>query len=455
MLNHEDADGGAWIQFQAKAPGEFIEFTLPDVLPGRYTLEIRYKAHAQRGTYRIEVGNADGSERQLLKKSLDMRGDGFTTASVGLWAIAKMGFRTVRLTVTKAHEGVAKLSIDSFRLVPSFRKLLDVPRSLRVDSITANHCILHWSKVKSAHGYLIFRRGGKTDAWLVVGTPAANAQSFTAVGLCDETEYQFSIAAFSPESRSAWSDPVTVDTPAGDHQRRGSVLARSPGRVGGATMMTRSDGSILLYAGYQERVRDQGRFEIHGMTSSDNGEHWSKLHPILVAEDRTFMAAALLRLRSGVALFCYTERDLALKHGMRYCKRSTDGGMTWSEPIPITTNLPLRSHGIEFDVPSGPHDRVIQTSSGRVIFPVHFPRVHPKKTIASAIYYSDDEGKTWTFATGPIFMLGKTGARIKKRDLQGFWEPAIVETAPGELLMYMRHKQWMDNEPHLHRHRSD
>lgn len=40
------------------------------------------------------------------------------------------------------------------------------------------------------------------------------------------------------------------------------------------------------------------------------------------------MMPALLRLSSGVALFCYTERDLALTKGMRYCKRSTDGGMT-------------------------------------------------------------------------------------------------------------------------------
>ena len=70
VLDDADADSGAWLQFQAKAPGEFIEFTLPDVLPGRYTLEIRYKAHAQRGSCRIEVGNADGSERQLLKKAL-------------------------------------------------------------------------------------------------------------------------------------------------------------------------------------------------------------------------------------------------------------------------------------------------------------------------------------------------------------------------------------------------
>ncbi len=71
-----DADGGAWLLLKAEAPGEFIEFTLPDVLPGRYTLEIRFKAHVQRGSCRIEVGNADGSDHQVLAETLDMRGDG-------------------------------------------------------------------------------------------------------------------------------------------------------------------------------------------------------------------------------------------------------------------------------------------------------------------------------------------------------------------------------------------
>jgi len=445
-VDDAEADGGSWLLFKAKSPGEFIEFTLPDVLPGRYTLEIRYKADAHRGNCRIEVGNADGSDRQVLTEALDMRGKGFRAASVGVWSLGKMGFRTVRLTVTKAHAGAANLSIDSFRLVENFVKVLATPASLSADSITANHCMLRWSPVKGASGYLIRRRGGKTDQWRVVGTPPGNTQSFTAVGLCDERQYHFSISAFTSETRSVWSGPVTVQTPAGDHQRRGSVLARSPGRIGGASMMVRGDGSILLYAHYQQKVQDQGLFEIHAMSSSDNGENWSNLKPLLKAKDRSFMMPALLRLSSGVALFCYTQRDLALTKGMRYCKRSTDGGMTWSEPIPITTNLPIRSQGLDFNVPTGPHDRLIQTSSGRVIFPVHFPwfppgskppRVHARQ-IASAIYYSDDQGKTWTFAAGPLLMRGKTGAKIKKRDLEGFWEPAIVETAPGELLMYMR-----------------
>ena len=261
IIDDAEADGGSWLLFEAETPGAFIEFTLPDVLPGRYTLEIRYKSAAQRGSWQIEVGNADGSVRQVLTEAFDMRGKGFTTASVGVWSVEKMGFRTVRLTVAKAHAGAAKLSIDSFRLVPSFSKVLDVPTSLRVDAITANHCILHWSKVRNAHGYLIFRRGGKTDEWRVVGTPPANAQSFTAVGLCDETEYQFSISAFSPELRSAWSGPVTVQTPAGDHQRRGSVLARSLGRIGGASIIDEEASVQRIYIWGGTHLEESGIFE--------------------------------------------------------------------------------------------------------------------------------------------------------------------------------------------------
>ena len=242
------------------------------------------------------------------------------------------------------------------------------------------------------------------------------------------------------------SDVVQVMTPAADHTMRGRVLSTSPGRIGGATMMKRDDGSLLMLAHYQDRLQDQGQFEIHRLVSTDGGATWSEREPLLAAPDRSFMMPALLRLKNGDALFCYTERNLELTWGKRWCQRSTDGGMSWSEPTLATADLPLHRDGLTWNMPTGPHDRMVQTRSGRVLFPIHFPWLPGKqhsarsmpRLIASVVYYSDDLGQTWQRACEPMLIRGMTPAATKRRDLQGLWEPSIVELRPRHLLMYLR-----------------
>ena len=66
-VDDAEADNGAWLLFKAEAPGDFIEFTLPDVLPGRYTLQIRYKALLSRPTPRSCWGSRDEAPAPSLK----------------------------------------------------------------------------------------------------------------------------------------------------------------------------------------------------------------------------------------------------------------------------------------------------------------------------------------------------------------------------------------------------
>jgi hypothetical protein len=137
------------------------------------------------------------------------------------------------------------------------------------------------------------------------------------------------------------------------------------------------------------------------------------------------MMPALLRLQNGDALFCYTERNLELTWGKRWCQRSTDGGMTWSKPTLAMADLPLQRDGLTLNMPTGPHDRLIQTSSGRVLFPVHFPWLPGKshtahsapRIISSTVYYSDDQGHHWQRACEPMLIRGMTPAATKRRDL--------------------------------------
>ena len=69
--------------------------------------------------------------------------------------------------------------------------------------------------------------------------------------------------------------------------------------------------------------------------------------------------------------------------------------MTWSEPALVTTDLPLQRDEFTLNMPTGPHDRLVQTSSGRVLFPIHFPWIPGEKhtapstprVICSVLYY--------------------------------------------------------------------
>lgn len=444
----DTAAAGGWILCYTQKEGDFLELTLPHVLPGRYRVSLRYKAHAQRPTCRVSLGAADGSDQEQVGTPFAMHdGEGWREKDVGIVSVPRPDFRTLRITVAEESGEAAKLSLDQVAFTPVGDNLPGKPAGLRASSVQPNHLVLQWNPLDAKpKGYLIDRKGGKTKEWQLTGFVPGAETSFTAPGLCDGTEYVFRVTAYTEDGRGPASAPLSVQTPAAEHSRKGEVLAASPGRIGGATMMLRKDGSILLYAHYQNRLADQGRFEIHRMVSRDHGKTWSELEPFMAADDKSFMMPALLRLRNGDALFCYTERNVGLTWGKRWCRRSQDGGMTWSEPVLATDDLPLEGHGMTFRVPTGPHDRLVQTESGRVLFPIHFPwfpkeggGAHTQvRQIASAVYYSDDRGASWKRACGPMMIRGMTPAQAGQRDLEGLWEPSIVELKPGHLLMYLR-----------------
>ena len=171
--------------------------------------------------------------------------------------------------------------------------------------------------------------------------------------------------------------------------------------------------------------------EIH---SDDQGRTWSAPHAFVEkAGGINLMSVSALRLASG---------QLALFYGIKksgidcipYLLTSRDEAATWSEPnrvVPAPGYFVLNN------------DRVIQTSSGRLILPVAFNRsllpnadvvnekVRPNDYRGIIIWYlSDDEGATWreadTWWTLPI--ASETGLQ----------EPGVVELADGSLYSWAR-----------------
>jgi hypothetical protein len=59
LVTDANASAGKWVRFDAVATGDWIEFTLPNVSAGIYTVEVRQKTHSSRGKYQTSIDGVD------------------------------------------------------------------------------------------------------------------------------------------------------------------------------------------------------------------------------------------------------------------------------------------------------------------------------------------------------------------------------------------------------------
>jgi hypothetical protein len=137
VVEDDSSSGGGWLLFYGEHPGDFIEFTLPDVLPGRYVVHLRFTAHPERGICRVSFGEADGSGQIAVGNPIDMnREAGHCDAELGPYLVESMGFRTVRLTVTDSSGERYKLGIDSVVLAEAPSRTIEPPAGLETSHRT-------------------------------------------------------------------------------------------------------------------------------------------------------------------------------------------------------------------------------------------------------------------------------------------------------------------------------
>ncbi|MEO6003685.1 MAG: sialidase family protein [Opitutus sp.] len=212
-----------------------------------------------------------------------------------------------------------------------------------------------------------------------------------------------------------------------------AATAEHPRNSEGAFATLRSGRIVFCYSQFSGGHSDFSPCRIAQVVSDDQGKSWSEPRVLFVPEPNTMeMSVSLLRLASGkLALFS------AIKHGTLDCRPylriSEDDGETWSAPRSL------------IDAPGYfvlNNDRVIQTSTGRLIMPLAFHRgLKSTDDIEWGVdlraidlwYYSDDDGATWkesrTWWTIPV--ASKTGLQ----------EPGVVELTDGSLFSWARTDQ--------------
>jgi sialidase-1 len=176
-------------------------------------------------------------------------------------------------------------------------------------------------------------------------------------------------------------------------------------------------GTLLAFA--QHGGGDNHPNVIEVRRSTDGGKTWSKAKPLMADKSGRANPSPLVDHKTGTVWLFWSDRTKGV-YRLKYSV-SNDDGLTWSEGKPLQIDKDADIQGL----PSC--TRGIQLSTGRLLMPfnIYFKRPRRGRTVCPKTIYSDDHGKTWTFATGHAECYGSS-------------EYTLLELADGQV--YMNHR---------------
>jgi sialidase-1 len=178
-------------------------------------------------------------------------------------------------------------------------------------------------------------------------------------------------------------------------------------RIPGVVVTTK--GTVLAYAEARRNgSADWGEIEVHLRRSLDGGRTWQPAQTIAHRgpriegnprkksggehEQTVNNPVAIVDQATGAIEFLY-----CINYARCFSMRSTDDGVTWSNPVDITATFePFRRHYDWKVLATGP-GHGIQLTRGRLVVPVWiaFGQIGDHGPSAAATIYSDDHGATW------------------------------------------------------------
>jgi hypothetical protein len=136
------------------------------------------------------------------------------------------------------------------------------------------------------------------------------------------------------------------------------------------------------------------KVSINTKVSTDGGLTWGNLHSMPhYSSSFTSADVSIAFNATGTAFISFIDSDISIDSGFVRCSKSTDGGITWSNPVNVISagdspDLPVDRPWIACDKSSGPY-------SGRlyIVSKSYYAATPPQKVWMS---FSSDSGLTWT-----------------------------------------------------------
>ncbi|MEO6875961.1 MAG: sialidase family protein [Opitutaceae bacterium] len=203
-----------------------------------------------------------------------------------------------------------------------------------------------------------------------------------------------------------------------------------PRSTEGSFVTLRSGRILFDYSQFSGGQEDHSPSAIAEIYSDDQGRTWSQPKVVVpTGHYQNIMSVSFLRLASGKLLRFHAVKKTKWLDCHAVMSISSDEGVTWSEPRLIS------------DAPGYfvlNNDRVIQTSSGRLIIPIGYHR--SRGTVDDVTswdphaitlwYYSDDEGATWKESANWWGLPVVSGS--------GLQEPGVVQAPDGSIYSWAR-----------------
>ena len=208
VVNAEaSASNGNWVQLNASAAGQAVEFTTGSVAAGTYDLQLTYKTGASRGQLNLTV---DG----VLIGNLDQyaASSSFLTATLGSITFNSSGTHLVRLTVTGKNAVSTNflLSADRFIFLAQTNQVAVAPTGVMAANGDAR-VVLNWTASPGAASHQVKRATVAGGPYTTIATGIITP-TFTDTAVTNGTTYYYVVSAVnafgeSPNSFEVFATP--------------------------------------------------------------------------------------------------------------------------------------------------------------------------------------------------------------------------------------------------------